>query len=428
MPVLRRIKRLFVRTAGHERKEPMRNAAGALSREELKTEPVIVAACPDESEQCTLHAIDECIRNMGGLDWVKPGMKIAVKANMVASASPEKGVTTSPALLRALCTRLTQRGARVVIGDSPGGLYTSAYVNAIYRGCHMQEALIPGVTLNDDFSIRKAVFNEACSIKTFQYTSWLDQADAIINFAKLKTHGMMAMSCSVKNLFGTIPGTVKPEYHMRFPDTMAFANMLVDLNLYFKPVFHFVDGIIAMEGNGPTAGTARHMGVVLASRSPFNLDMVCANLIGLKNPDVPTIVAACHRGLGAESLDQITLFGSLDPFRKKDFKLVTRRVSVTFGTSGLKGKMFSKAARWVMASRPMPVKTRCVGCGRCASICPAKAITMIKKKPGIDRTKCIRCFCCQEFCPEGAMVVWHNPIGLLISGINTLGDKKNGEQ
>jgi uncharacterized protein (DUF362 family) len=107
-------------------------------------------------------------------------------------------------------------------------------------------------------------------LKSFTYTAWLDACDAIIDFCKLKSHGMMGMSAAAKNLFGVIPGTMKPEYHFRFPDMRDFARMLVDINDYFaeKVKITLVDAVEGMEGNGPTKGTPRHIGVLLASASP----------------------------------------------------------------------------------------------------------------------------------------------------------------
>lgn len=68
-----------------------------------------------------------------------------------------------------------------------------------------------------------------------------------------------------------------------------------------------------------------------------------------------------------------------------------------------------------MASKPDAVKSECIGCGMCAKLCPAKAITMKNKLPEIDRKKCIRCFCCQEFCPKGAMKVKRTWIARLLN-------------
>ena len=64
----------------------------------------------------------------------------------------------------------------------------------------------------------------------------------------------MGMTAAVKNLFGAIPGAMKPEYHFRFPNAADFAKMLTDLSCFFRPRLHLVDAVVAMEGNGPTSG------------------------------------------------------------------------------------------------------------------------------------------------------------------------------
>ncbi len=75
-----------------------------------------------------------------------------------------------------------------------------------------------GAELNRNFAQAQATYPQALAARTFQYTQYLAEADAIIDFCKLKSHGMMGMSAAAKNLFGAIPGTLKPEYHFRFPD------------------------------------------------------------------------------------------------------------------------------------------------------------------------------------------------------------------
>ena len=145
-----------------------------------------------------------------------------------------------------------------------------------------------GARLNRDFSQRAVSFPEGKILRSFQYTAWLDGADAIIDVCKLKTHGMMGMSCAVKNLFGVIPGTLKPEYHFRYPNPDDFAAMLVDLADFVRPRLSICDAVVAMEGNGPTAGTPRNVGAVLAAQSPHALDLAAAHIIGLRAQDVPT--------------------------------------------------------------------------------------------------------------------------------------------
>ena len=335
-------------------------------------------------------------------------MRIVIKANLVSAMKPDAAATTHPALLRALTQALQACGASVVIGDSPGGLYNEAYLNRVYRVTGMEET---GAELNRDFSQRDAVFPEAHVARHFTYTAYLDNADAIISFCKLKSHGMMSLSSATKNLFGAIPGTMKPEYHFRYPDPLDFAGMIVDLNSYFKPRLYLVDAVEAMEGNGPTAGTPRHMGALLAGTDCHRLDLVCAALIGLEPMAVPTLRAAANYGFIGETADDVTVAGCLADFILPDFQRIERGRGLQFETllPGALGTAFGKVAQKALRSSPRLKKKLCVGCGKCTEICPAKAITITEKKAVIAREKCIRCFCCQEFCPKGAMQV-HRPL------------------
>lgn len=376
---------------------------------------VTVSPCSNYDAEAVYAALERALEPLGGLDWVSPGMRIAVKMNLVAAAHPEAAATTHPAVLAALTRMLTARGASVVIGDSPGGPYTAAFLNHAYAAAGLQACEEAGALLNRDFSQSEACFDEAVSAKRFAYTAWLDQADAIINVCKLKSHGMLGMSAAVKNLFGTIPGTVKPEYHFRFPEQRAFANMLVDLNEYFKPRLCIADAIEAMEGNGPTRGTPRHIGCLLASRSPYALDLSCAKLIGLTADDVPTLRVAFERGLApetAEALDVLPVAApgcaaDFDALSVPDFERSRSSSDLQFQNRlpGVLGKCFAATAKRALASVPACEQGACTGCGKCASICPAHAIDMRRGRPTIRRGDCIRCFCCQEFCPAGAMRV-----------------------
>ena len=369
---------------------------------------VSIVKCDSYAPEDCERALSAVLEPLGGLDWVRSGMRIVIKANLVSAMKPDAAATTHPALLRALTQALQARGASVVIGDSPGGLYNEAYLNRVYRVTGMEET---GAELNRDFSQRDAVFPEAHVARHFTYTAYLDNADAIISFCKLKSHGMMSLSAATKNLFGAIPGTMKPEYHFRYPDPLDFAGMIVDLNSYFKPRLYLVDAVEAMEGNGPTAGTPRHMGALLAGTDGHRLALVCAALIGLEPMAVPTLRAAANYGFIGETADDVTVAGCLADFILPDFQRIERGRGLQFETllPGALGTAFGKVAQKALRSSPRLKKKLCVGCGKCTEICPAKAITITEKKAVIAREKCIRCFCCQEFCPKGAMQV-HRPL------------------
>ena len=377
---------------------------------------VVLAPCADYSPETVKAALMAVLAPVGGLDWVVPGMRIAIKANLVSFLKPEKAATTHPALLCELVKLLVARGADVVVGDSPGGLYTAAFVNRVYAATGMKAVEQVGGRLNHNFEEKDAEFPEAVVCRNFRYTAWLDEADAIIDFCKLKTHGMMAMTCGVKNMFGVIPGTMKPEYHFRYPDPRDFARMIVDLNEYFKTKLTIVDAVECMEGNGPTGGTPRHMGALIAGENPHKVDLVCAKLIGLKREDVPTLEAALERSLIPERVEDLCIQGELDGFIIQNFQRIVTGNSHLFSGDGksLKGKLTGLFLNKVLAQKPALKAAKCVGCEVCYNICPVKAITMVEKKPQIDRGKCIRCFCCQEFCPQSAMIVHRTAIAKLL--------------
>ena len=320
---------------------------------------VSAVGCDSYDEKEVYSALSEALEVIGGLDNIKQGTKVAIKANLVTFMKPERAATTHPVMLCALVKMLKEKGAEVVIGDSPGGLYTSAFVGRVYSATGMNEAVKIGASLNDDYSQEEAIFEDAKVAKRFTYTAFLDKADVIINFCKLKSHGMIGMSAAVKNMFGTIPGTIKPEYHFKYPDQSDFANMLVDLNEYFKPCLSIVDGVIGMEGNGPTQGSPRKIGVVLASKSPYLIDRVCAHIIGMKADEVPTVKASVERGLCPERLDDISIFGDVEKFVLPDFDVIKVSQSLQFyGNSAfgkLKGKLFEAclSSKPVLKARPL---------------------------------------------------------------------------
>ncbi len=386
--------------------------------------PVALTPCADYDIATVEAALDRVLGSLGGLDWVTPGMTVGIKANLVSAMKPEECATTHPTVLCALTHRLCERGARVIIGDSPGGIYTAAFVGHVYAASGMEVCEDAGAALNRDFGETNTAFPEARVLKSFTYTAWLNTCDAVINVCKLKSHGMMGMSAAAKNLFGIIPGTMKPEYHFRFPNERDFAHMLVDINDFLAPKLRLclVDAVDGMEGNGPTKGTPRHIGLLLGSASPHTVDLVCAHLIGLSEDAVPTLMAARERGylpadLTALDLRPIGEGGKvpvLEDVAITDFKHVAVRHSLLFES---KGKLVGKMLQSLLSSRPSLSKSECVGCAKCARICPARAITMEKGKAVIDKSRCIRCFCCQEFCPTGAMKVHRTAIArMLVKG------------
>lgn len=371
-----------------------------------------IVPCRDYTSENVRAAINEALGAINGLDWVKPGMKVGIKPNIVAAKEPEHAVCTHPQMVYELVKMLVERGARVTVGESPGGFYNAAALAHHYSASGMTVVEEAGAKLNDNFATAVADFADGKAIKNFHYTAWLDDVDVLITFGKLKTHGMMGMTGAVKNLYGTVPGTVKLEYHYRFPKHEDFANMLVDVFEFSKPVLALIDAVVAMDGNGPTAGRPRQCGALIAAKSAYDADLVGAKVLGVEPMSVPVIEAAVNRGLSKSDISQISVYGDPEKFIIPDCNLIPRSDITSVGnTKGITRSL----AQLFMVSKPGVENKQCVGCALCAKLCPAKAITMHRNKPRINRQVCIRCFCCQEFCPKGAMKVRRSFLAKLLS-------------
>jgi ferredoxin len=222
---------------------------------------------------------------------------------------------------------------------------------------------------------------------------------------------MMTYTGAVKNLFGMIPGVTKADYHLKMNDIDNFANMLIDVCDFVDPLFSMIDGIEAMEGDGPSSGDIRHLGLLLAGENPFELDYVATGITGLL--DSPVNHHALRRGLFEP--DGIELFGTdIDSLEVEPFKL-PGSTHVNF----VSGRIPEFVKDFLLEKvRPYPeVQTKlCVGCGICARNCPPKVISMKNHKAVIDTTNCIRCFCCHELCPEKAVKVKRHPLHRMVFG------------
>ena len=370
-------------------------------------EPVAITGCRSYQPEVCASALRNVIDAVDGLDFVRPGMKIGIKVNLIAALKPDRAATTHFELVGALCDLIREKGATPVVGDSPGGTYNAAALRIVYRATGMTETERHGGQLNENFGQKEARFENAKEAKSFTYTAWLDDVDAIINFAKLKTHGMMGMTAAVKNLFGAVPGSIKPEYHFRFPGEDRFAAMLIDLNEYFKPQLNLIDAVIGMEGNGPTAGTPRPIGALIASRSPYCADLLASALIGISDAEAPTLRVMKQQGLAPETVEELEIRGDYTPFVVEDYGLIANRRSleVLNNPKTALGRVLTKSLRSILAPKPVVMRNACVKCKKCVQVCPAGAIDVFDKPAKIDRSKCIRCFCCQEFCPKGAIEV-----------------------
>ncbi len=330
---------------------------------------------------------------------IKPDMTVVIKPNLVIRASADSAIITHPNLVAAIGVCVKELGANVLIAESSGGLFTKSVVTGNFRSCGYEEmANTYGFKLYTECEHESVELQNGVICKKINIVKPFISADFIINVAKLKSHCMTTYSGAVKNLFGTVPGLMKPELHARYPDKVNFSQMLVDLCEYISPNLSFIDAIEAMEGDGPTGGRKKFIGAVIASSSPYSADLVGSKIANMKPNDINMLRLAIDRGLCAKSANDLEIIGEkLDTLIQKDF-LQPSSKSIDFADK--LPKIFRPMARKFMTPLPKISTKKCVGCNKCGESCPQKIIEIKDKKAKIINYKeCIKCFCCHEMCP-----------------------------
>ena len=341
-------------------------------------------------------AIIRLLQPLGGMQaFVKPGERVLLKPNMLSAKPPEASVTTHPEVLRAVIELVRECGGIPLVGDSPGigrcrTVAEKSGMMAVIRetGAHL------------------AVFEETVEVvgsgmfKRFELGKPYMEADRVINLPKLKTHEMMTITCSVKNLFGAVVGSAKVAWHLKAGvDREMFARMLLEIYMLRKPDLNIVDAVTAMEGDGPGNGDPRHVGLLLAGINPVAVDVIAAEVVGIPKKLLYVERVAEHLGIPGADRSTIRTSGvSLDEAKVGGFRL-PHSSDVQWGLPPfLKNRL-----RRHLTSRPYAIEGKCRLCGICRDACPPRAIDIRSGALHFDYDRCIRCFCCRELCPHGAL-------------------------
>jgi uncharacterized protein (DUF362 family)/Pyruvate/2-oxoacid:ferredoxin oxidoreductase delta subunit len=294
---------------------------------------------------------------------------------------------------------------RILAGDSPGLQKPGDYSRLSGLG----EAAKKSGAEWLDFTQEKidVPCPEGKVTKKFTVTRAVREADVIINLPKLKNHQLMYFTGALKNTFGLIPSIAKSPFHARFSSRESFAAMIVDLNLAVKPAYALMDAVTGMEGPGPSAGTPRHIGLVLASSNLLAMDAAACAVIGYPAEAIPIHKDALGRSVWLSDFREIEYPGlspadaRISGFVKVPFKRSTSQ----FLDFILPGPL--RALRESFAPRPVIRHDICVRCGDCVRICSPEAMSITgeekERRVVIDYRNCIRCFCCHEICPAIAI-------------------------
>ena len=373
---------------------------------------VALCACPDYDDTNVTSAVERAVTLCGGMEkFVRPGQQVLLKPNMLSAAPLADRVTTDPEVVRAVGKLVLKAGGRVIIGDSPA-IDKVARISRVIGmkevadelGADVIEFCRPVLARTPQGSIYHALELEQTALA----------ADVVINLPKLKTHCMMLLTLGVKNLFGTVVGPRKSQWHMHAgADRLMFADLLLDICRTIKPALTILDGVWGMEGRGPNNGTPCRLGFVAACRDPLAMDLAIAPLLGAHRASFPLYAAAVRRGLAKSNGSDTHLVGD-DPkgFIPKNFQLPV--LESTMPVPGI----LSSVIRRHLTSRPVQDPGVCQGCGKCEAVCPPGSLRLGQtRRAVIDHLTCIRCYCCQEVCPADAI---HFKTGALVGIVERL--------
>lgn len=369
----------------------------------MKEAQVAVASCNSYSVDEVQHATEECLNSLGGFSaYINPGDIVLLKPNLLQAKPPSEYITTHPALVEAVINLVKDAGGIPQVGDSPGaferGMERYWKVTGLTEVCERLDVEL--VNFETAGSYRKYINGN-----DYHITKPVLEADRVINLPKIKTHGLTLFTCAIKNLYGTVPGFTKVEYHKQAPQPSKFAEKVVDIFALNQPCLHIADGIIGMEGSGPSSGDPRELGMILASEDGVALDSYITHILGRDPLKVPTNRIAYERGLGEADIERINVLGQTPLI--ENFKWPP---NVSYTLEIIPGPLARGLMKfwWI---RPTIDPEKCSKCRRCQESCPTHAL----KKPGkltdgqrayipeFDYGDCINCLCCMEMCPEKAV-------------------------
>ena len=359
-------------------------------------EKVIVQECESYEVDRIINIINNGIKELGGWsEFVKPLDRVLLKVNLIGPKPPESASLTHFEFVRAIVRILRALECEVWIGDSSGGAIAGIaptaqafQVSGLAQMAKEEGALIKNFDKEGAVEVPRVSKQD----ETMFLAKPLFDADVIINLPKFKTHSMGIYTGAVKNVFGCLPGLRKAKYHRDSPAPEDFGAILADIHQALSIPLHIMDGVVAMQGEGPTAGDPYPAKKILMSKDPMALDTVAMSLIGLHPEEVPILSAAIEQGIGTSKIEEIEIHADPDSLLLlENFHLPKRYYST-------KKQNYGSLVRVIdfLKTRPEVNRKKCVNCNMCVESCPVEAIDRETKK--IDYDACIECLCCHELC------------------------------
>lgn len=273
-------------------------------------------------------SLETLLKPLGGISAiVKPGDRVLLKPNLLTGARPTKECVTRPELVYCVAKMVIEAGGKPFMGDGPAFGSAKGVAEANGYKPILEELNLPVVEFHGKrYQTVSEEFNHLLLSKEAM------EADVVINLPKVKSHVQLTMTLGVKNLFGCVPGKMKAWWHTEAgKDASRFGQMLVETARALNPNLTIVDGIIGHEGNGPSGGEPRFLGVLAASQDVFALDLAMLEMLNVEPELVPTAAASIKLGLCPNFADINFPLEKPADLQIKDWKLPEALVPIDFG-------------------------------------------------------------------------------------------------
>ncbi len=304
---------------------------------------------------------------------VKNGDRVLLKPNLLTN---KFNVVTDYRLVNGVAEYIRDCSGIPEIADSPGDIEgkPNFWSDILYDKIRFKKFFFD----ESDFFIKNG----------FYLTKFINDYDYIINLPKFKTHILTVLTIGVKNLYGFIIGKKKRIYHILNPDPFSFSEMLFSLQKTVKTDLTILDGIIAMEGSGPSNGDIVNKNIIGVSNDPFELDIAIAKIFDVKK--FPLYQIAKRNNI-KEPIIINEIEGNLTIKTPKNILIHLPR--------------FNRIRKIVYPKKPRFFRTKCVLCGSCERVCPFGAIRINFGNVYINYKKCQECYTCIEMCRFNALKV-----------------------
>ena len=243
-------------------------------------------------------AVERSVELVGGLR-LKGGEHVVVKPNICNAKNPDGMVITDFRIIEAVIGLVREHSGSVVvvesdnISDTADNRARKSGLLDLLDGLGVEFLNLSG----DEYEVHEVAGRKLRLPRTV-----LD-ADYFVNLPKIKTEGHVKVTLSIKNLFGVPQRRKKSSLHSKLGEILPYLAKVIRSDLIV------VDGIVAMEGNGPLIGTPRELGVVVAGVNPVSVDAVCSRMMGFDPREIGYLDAANAMGLGEIDIDGIEVVG-----------------------------------------------------------------------------------------------------------------------